>query len=93
MYFRADERIIYRYDHRETGKKKDRKKNKQNSAETRIEWKYRCNDGGNGIVNMFIVGQPSKMKMAGLLNRTVVPHNPMNISYNSWRARCFIRVS
>lgn len=42
---------------------------------------------------MFIVGQPSKMKMAGLLNRTVVPHNPMNISYNSWRARCFIRVS
>lgn len=54
---------------------------------------YRCNDGGNGIVNMFIVGQPSKMEMAALLNRAVVSHNPMNISYNSWRPRCFIRVS
>lgn len=41
-----------------------------------------CN-GGNGTVNMFIVGQPSKMEMVALLNRTAVSHNPMNIRYNS----------
>ena len=34
-------------------------------------------------VNMFIVGQLSKMEMVALLNRTAVSHNPMNIRYNS----------
>lgn len=95
MYFRIDERIIYiatRFVWKHCRGKKISKIPRKHGLNGNIV---------SIVVTMVVTGSliclllanSSKMEMAVLLNRTVVSHNPMNISYNSWHARCFIRAS